>query len=129
MTRAQLIAALLAVAVVLVVFELVRRRRLSEEFSLLWVVASVGAAVLALWTDFLTAVTRAIGALYETSTIFFFGLLFVMVMLLYYAVKLTRLSQEARRLAQDVALLRRRLEVRDETGSGPRPRPDAEAGP
>jgi len=128
-TRAQMIAAFLAVAVVLVVFELVRRRRLSEEFSLLWVMASVGAAVLALWTGFLTAVTRAIGALYETSTIFFFGLLFVMVVLLYYAVKLTRLSQEVRRLAQDVALLRRRLEARDETGTGGGPGPGGEGQP
>lgn len=110
MTRAQLVAAVLAVAVVAIVIELVRRRRLSEEFSLLWIVASIGAAALALWTDLLRAVTRALGALYETSTIFFFGLLFVMVVLLYYAVKLTRLSQESRRLAQDLALLRRKLE-------------------
>ena len=110
MTRAQGVAAFLAVAVVIVVFDLVRRRRLSEEFSLLWIVASVGAALLSLWTDLLRTVTRAIGALYETSTIFFFGLLFVMVVLLYYAVKLTRLGQESRRLAQEVALLRRRHE-------------------
>ena len=115
MTRAQMIAAVLAVGVVLVVLDLVRRRRLSEEYSLLWLVASVGAALLSLWTGLLKTVTHAIGALYETSTIFFFGLLFVMVVLLYYAVQLTRLSKEVRRLAQEVALLRRRHE------------PDAEA--
>ncbi len=115
MTRAQGVAAILAVAVVVVVIELVRRRRLSEEFSLLWILASVGAATLALWTGLLTGITRALGALYETSTIFFFGLLFVMAVLLIYAVKLTRLSQESRRLAQDVALLRRRLEAEGES--------------
>jgi hypothetical protein len=118
MTRAQLIAALLAVVVVLVVIELVRRRRLSEEFSLLWVIASVGAVVLALWTGLLTGITRAIGALYETSTIFFFGLLFVMVVSLYYAVKISALTQEVRRLAQETALLRFRLEKLNE-GEGP----------
>jgi hypothetical protein len=122
MTRSQAVAAVLAVAVVVVVIELVRRRRLSEEFSLLWIVASLGAAALALWTNLLRALTRALGALYETSTIFFFGLLFVMVVLIFYAVKLTRLGQEARRLAQDLALLRRRMEEERPAGeAGPEP--------
>jgi len=110
MTRAQVIAALVAVLVALAVLDLVRRRRLSEEFSLLWVVATVGAAVLAFWGGLLTAITHALGALYETSTIFFLGILFVLVVLLYYAVKLTALTQEVRTLAQESALLRLRLE-------------------
>ena len=110
MTRAQLVAALVSVGVAFAVFELVRRRRLSEEFSLLWIVAAVGAVVLAFWTGLLTWVTRTIGALYETSTIFFFGLVFVMTVLIYYAVKISHLTQEVRRLAQETAILRLRLE-------------------
>lgn len=110
MTRAQLIAAFVAALLGLAVLELVRRRKLSEEFSLLWVVASLGAVLLAFWTGLLTAITRALGALYETSTIFFFGILFVLVVLVYYAVKLTALTQEVRRLAQEAALLRLQLE-------------------
>jgi hypothetical protein len=109
-TRAQLIAAFVAALLGLAVLELVRRRKLSEEFSLLWVVASLGAVLLAFWTGLLTAITRALGALYETSTIFFFGILFVLVVLVYYAVKLTALTQEVRRLAQEAALLRLQLE-------------------
>jgi len=109
-TRAQLIAGLFAVATALAVLDLVRRRKLSEEFSLLWVLATLGAAVLAFWSGLLTGITRALGALYETSTIFFFGLLFVLAVLLYYAVKLTALTQEVRRLAQEAALLRLRVE-------------------
>jgi hypothetical protein len=119
MTRAQLIAALVAALVALVVLELVRRRRLSEEFSLLWVLATGGATVLAFWGGLLTAITHALGALYETSTIFFFGILFVLVVLLYYAVKLTALTQEVRQLAQESALLRLRLEEAESARRGP----------
>jgi hypothetical protein len=115
-TRAQLIAAFVAVLLGLAVLELVRRRKLSEEFSLLWVVASLGAVLLAFWTGLLTAITRALGALYETSTIFFFGILFVLVVLVYYAVKLTALTQEVRRLAQEAALLRLQLEEAERAG-------------
>lgn len=116
MTRAQLIAAFVAALLGLAVLELVRRRKLSEEFSLLWVVASLGAVLLAFWTGLLTAITRALGALYETSTIFFFGILFVLVVLVYYAVKLTALTQEVRRLAQEAALLRLQLEEAERAG-------------
>lgn len=119
MTRAQLIAGLVAVLLALVVLDLVRRRKLSEEFSLLWVLASVGTALLAFWSGLLNAITRALGALYETSTIFFFGILFVLVVQIYYAVKLTALVQEVRRLAQESALLRLRLEESERGAGGP----------
>lgn len=114
MTRAQILAALLAVAITVWVIDLVRRRKLSEEYSLLSLIAMAGVVVLAFWTQGLTWVTRLMGALYETSVIFFFGLVFVLVALLYYAVKLTALTQEVRRLAQELALLRRRVEVSED---------------
>ena len=110
MTRAQLIAGLVAVLITLAVIELVRRRKLSEEFSLLWILASFGVVTLAFWGGLLTGITRAIGALYETSTMFFFGQIFLMAVLLYYAVKISSLTQEVRELAQETALLRFRLE-------------------
>ena len=110
MTRAQLLAALLAVAVAVWVVDLVRRRRLSEEYSLLSLVAVCGVLVLAFWTKGVTWLTHRFGALYETSVIFFFGLVFAFLALVYYATKLTALTQEVRRLAQETALLRLRLE-------------------
>jgi predicted membrane protein len=116
MTRSQILAALLAVAITVWVIDLVRRRKLSEEYSLLSLIAMAGVVVLAFWTQGLTWFTRLVGALYETSVIFFFGLVFVLVALLYYAVKLTALTQEVRRLAQELALLRRRVEVGEDTG-------------
>jgi hypothetical protein len=117
MTRAQLIAALIAALVALAVLELVRRRRLSEDFSLLWVLATLGATLLAFWGGLLTGITHLLGAKYETSTIFFFGILFVLVVLLYYAVKLTALIQEVRRLAQEAALLRFKVEEKESADS------------
>src|SRR5207237_7687439 len=82
LSRAQLITALGAVLLALVVLDLVRRRRLAEEYSLLWVVASVGVAILGFSTPLLKAVTHALGILYEASTVFFFGLVFATAMLL-----------------------------------------------
>ena len=110
LSRAQLITALGAVALALVVLDLVRRRRLAEEYSLLWVVASAVVAVLGFSTPLLQAITRALGILYEASTVFFFGLVFATAMLLYLSVKLSRLGQEHLALTRELAFLRHELE-------------------
>ncbi len=116
-SRTQVIVAVLAVGLALYVLDLVRRRRLSEEYSLLWVVASVAVAILGFTTPLLRALTRALGILYEGSTVFFFGLAFATAMLLYLSVKLSRLGQENHALTRELALLRFEL---DELRSGPR---------
>jgi hypothetical protein len=110
LSRTQIISAVAAVGLALYVLDLVRRRRLSEEYSLLWVVASAAVAILGFSTPLLRAITRALGILYEGSTVFFIGLAFATAMLLYLSVKLSRLGQENHALVRELALLRFELE-------------------
>jgi len=110
LSRAQLITALGAVLLAVVVLDLVRRRRLAEEYSLLWAVASVVGAVLGFSTPLLQGITRALGILYEASTVFFFGLVFTTTMLLFLSVKLSRLGQDHLTLTRELAFLRHELE-------------------
>ena len=104
LTRSQGWAAITALLLALYVLNLVRRRRLSEEYSVLWMVATAGITLIALWSGLLHAVTRMFGAVYDTSTIFFFGFVFVFVSLLQHSMKLTRLENENRDLARALAL-------------------------
>jgi len=110
LSRAQVITAFAAVGLAVFVLDLVRRRKLSEEYSLLWVVASVVVAVLGFSTPLLRAITHALGILYEGSTVFFFGLAFATATLLYLSVKLSRLGQENHALTRELAFLRHELE-------------------
>ncbi|HYM81463.1 MAG TPA: DUF2304 domain-containing protein [Candidatus Limnocylindria bacterium] len=120
LSRTQLITALGAVALALFVLDLVRRRKLSEEYSLLWVVATAAVAVLGFSTPLLTGITRLLGFLGESSTVFAFGLAFAMVMLLYLSVKLSRLGSENHLLTRELALLRHELEtLRDDSDREP----------
>ncbi len=111
LSRIQLISALAAVGLALYVLELVRRRRLSEEYSVLWVVATVVVAILGISTPLLRAITRALGILYEGSTVFLFGLAFATAMLLHLSVRLSRLGQENHALTRELALVRFDLEA------------------
>ena len=110
LSRTQVISAVAALGLALYVLDLVRRRRLSEEYSLLWVVATAVVAILGFSTPLLRAITHALGILYEGSTVFFIGLAFTVAMLLYLSVKLSRLGQENHLLTRELALLRFELE-------------------
>jgi hypothetical protein len=110
LSRAQVVTATAAVALALVVLDLVRRRRLSEEYSLLWVVSTVLVAILGFSTPLLQALTHSLGILYEASTVFFFGLGFATAMLLFLSLKLSRLGQEHLTLTREITFLRHEVE-------------------
>lgn len=110
LSRTQVITAFGAVLLVLYVLDLVRRRRLSEEYSLLWVISTVVVAALGFSTRLLVWVSRELGIVQENSTVFAFGLAFSLAMLLHLSVRLSRLGQESQTLARELALLRHELE-------------------
>jgi hypothetical protein len=122
LSRTQVVVAFGAVLLALYVLDLVRRRRLSEEYSLLWVIASVVIAVLGFSTPLLSWITHVLGVLGESSTVFAFGLAFATAMLLYLSLKLSRLGLENHALTRELALLRHDFEEmrRGRTGEGPR---------
>ncbi len=116
LSRTQIILAWGSVVLALFVLDLVRRRKLAEEFSLLWVVATVVIAVLGFSTPVLQAITDLLGVLFESSTVFAFGLVFATAMLLFLSVKLSRLTQEHQFLVRELALLRRQVEDQQAQG-------------
>jgi len=94
-----------AVAILLMVVELVRRRKLKEEYSVLWVFTAVFILLVSVWFSLLAKVTSAIGAISPASTLFFFGLLFCLVLLLHFSVRISSLERRLTALVQEVGLL------------------------
>lgn len=111
LSRTQIITALGALALAAYVLDLVRRRKLSEEYSLLWVIATVVIAALGFSTPLLTWITRTLGFMGESSTTFAFGLAFSLAMLLYLSLKLSRAGYENHALTRELALLREEVEA------------------
>jgi hypothetical protein len=94
-----------AVAILVMVIELVRRRKLKEEYSVLWVITAVLTLLVSIWFSLLTGVTHAIGAISPASTLFFFGLLFTIVLLLHFSVRISSLERRLTTLVQEVGLM------------------------
>jgi len=100
------IALVVSVAFLAAVLNLVRRGRLREEYTPIWTVVALGIMTLSVWSAGLRAITRAVGAWAPSSTLFFFGELFLLVLCLNYAVRLSSLTLHVKLLAQEIAMLR-----------------------
>jgi hypothetical protein len=104
-TRAQIVAVIVAGIFLGVVLELVRRRRLVERYALLWMSAAVALLVLAIWRGALNGLADAIGIISPTNALFLIALGVVFVLLLHFSIATSRLSEETKILAQEVARL------------------------
>jgi hypothetical protein len=106
--RAEVI--IVAVAICVLIFELVRRKHLMERYAILWLLAAVTLLVLAAWQGLLTTLSHAVGIYYPPAALFAVAFLFVLVMLIHFSVTISRLSDQNTVLAQRLALLQQRLE-------------------
>lgn len=118
MTKAQhLFAVLVSLGSLAVIVELVRRRKLKEEYSLLWILTAVGMLVLSSWYDLVEWLTRLSGAVTPTTTLFIFGLVFLLLISVHFSTVISRLTEQVRRLTQEMALLSaERDELRERAG-------------
>ncbi len=107
------IVAVVAAAVLFgAVLEAVRRRKLREEYTPIWLTAGGAILVLALSFDTLIWLTNLIGAWAPSSTVFFLGLVFLTAISLGYAIRLSALADQVKVLAQELAILKASLPER-----------------
>ena len=94
------------------ILELVRRRRLREEYSWLWLLTAAIMVLLVVWFPLLRLVTGVIGAATPINTLLLFAVLFLFAIAVHYSVIISRLTTQVKNLAQELALLSTRLEER-----------------
>jgi hypothetical protein len=130
-TKAQIIALIGTLAFVLLILELVRRRRLAERYALRWMAAGVALLVLAIWTDGLDVIANAMGIQQPANAIFILAFGVIFVLLLHFSVATSRLAEETKILAQESARLEFELrqargEVPAQNGAGSAEQPEHE---
>lgn len=107
--RIQLLAIAASGILLLIVLELVRRRRLMERYALLWLLSGVVLLVLATFRGLLEDAARVIGVEYPPSALFFIAFAFVLLLLLHFSVAVSRLADQSKVLAQRLAILEKRV--------------------
>jgi hypothetical protein len=101
---------LLTFGLLVVVFELVRRKRLSERYAILWLLAAITLFVLAAWKGLLTSLSSDVGISYPPSLLFTVAIGLIAIILLHFSIAVSRLSDQNKVLAQRLGLLQQRVE-------------------
>jgi hypothetical protein len=104
----QLVAVAASLVLLVVVFELVRRKRFLERYALLWLFSGVVLLLLSIWKELLENVANAIGIFYPPSALFVIAFGFVLVLLLHFSLAVSKLADQSKILAQRLALLEER---------------------
>jgi len=102
----KIFALFICLLVFVVTINLVRKRKLREEYSVLWLVTSILMFVLVIRYEWLVALTNFIGAGLPTTTLFICSIVFLMLIAVQFSIKISGLTAQIKNLAQENALLR-----------------------
>jgi hypothetical protein len=106
MTVHQKIAStLIALVMVGLIFYLVRKRRLREDYALIWIACALAMLGVVWFYQALVLATDLIGARTPTTTLFLFTFIFVLLLCLKFSISLSRLKTQVKELSQKLALL------------------------
>jgi hypothetical protein len=114
--RVSVVAAVVALAMLGIILELIRSRRLQERYAILWLVTGAVIFVLGVWRGGLAKIADLVGIAYPPSALFVLVSLFILAVLLHYSTVISRLSDQSKILAQRLALLERELDEKSREG-------------
>lgn len=112
--RIQVVAIFVSIGLLIAVLELVRRRRLVEEYSLVWIACALAMVGISIWRGAIDIAARVLGVYYPPSLLLLLLAVLVFVALLSFSVVLSRQRQQINRLMEETATLG--AEIRDLRG-------------
>jgi hypothetical protein len=112
-TKLSWFVGVLAVLNVVAVVEFVRRRKLAENFALLWIGVGLLGVVFALLRHPFDHFARKVGVQAGTSLLFTAGIFFLLFVCMGLSMHVSRLRDKTEILAEEIAILRAKLEDGD----------------
>ena len=106
----KIFAIVVSVSLLLIILEMVRRRKIKEEYSWLWIMAGVSMVLLTVWHSLLLFLTHLIGAENPITTIFLFGFIFLILINLDYSVQISSHKEQIKKLAQKIGILSKKID-------------------
>jgi hypothetical protein len=106
LVQIQIIIGTLSIVLFLMTFELIRKGRLREEYSILWLSTGVAILLFSLTPEFfLSQFIAKLTGLYYLSAVVMIAFLFLLLIVLHFSVVISKLTNQNKELAQRHALL------------------------
>lgn len=110
--RGQLILVAIGLLFILYLFSLLRKQKITESHGLLWLFVSIAMIVIVSIDKLLMGFTHILGAQYPSSALTMIGLLFIIVLLLFFTLQITNITYKFRQLVQELSLQNADLQTR-----------------
>jgi hypothetical protein len=115
MAKIQIIAILTSLLFLLYIVRLIVKGKLREEYSIVWIICTVVLIVFSFWRSGLEVVANLLGV-YEAPNLVFTGAIFAMLIyLLHLSVVVSKLTSQNKKLAQDIAMLKEKVEKKPQS--------------
>jgi hypothetical protein len=106
MSRLELGVLVASLLLLIFIVEVVRRRRLSEGYALLWIAVGVAVLLLGVLRPLVDRLSRLVGVSYGANLVFAVALVFLVVVCVNLSMHVSDLEDKVQTLAEEVALLR-----------------------
>ncbi|MET4093479.1 DUF2304 domain-containing protein [Arthrobacter sp. UYCu712] len=104
------VAFVLALLIVVVIFEMLRRKVLREKYAALWLVVGLATLVLAAFPQLLAGIAKSLGVQVPSNLLFALSILLALGVCLHLSWEISVVEDETRVLAEESAILRADLE-------------------
>ena len=109
--KARVFIVLLSLSILVMIINLIRKKRLKEEYALLWFLGGVALVLAPLFSDYIDKAAHFFGIYYEPALIFALAILCLLVILFHYSTIISKLTEQNKILIQEMALVKKKLET------------------
>lgn len=107
--KIQIFAIVGSILLLLAIIELIRRKKIKEEYSLLWLFFSIGFTILSFWRDGIEEIAKFIGIAYAPTAFLLLLVMAIFLILIQFSVIISKLSENNKILAQEIGLLKEKI--------------------
>ncbi len=108
--KARILIAVLGFLLFFFVLNLIRKRRMRIEYSILWLVISSFILVVSIWQNLGDRFARFIGIDYPPALFFLIAIFFLILILLHFSMEMTRIKDQNKTLVQELSLLKQTVQ-------------------
>jgi hypothetical protein len=108
--RTQIFVIVLGLAMLLFILNMVRRKQLREQYSLLWILSAAVLVLSAVFIDGVDRLAHAIGIYYPPAFLFLIAILLVLTLQFHFSTVISNLREQNKQLTQDVGILAAEVE-------------------
>jgi len=110
MNRVQIISIIFSLLLLFVIFELVRKKKLKEQYSIIWFIVGFILLLFSVFNGLLELISKLFGIFYAPALLILIVIFLGSILVLHFSVIISKLSEQNIKLAQEIALIKNKIE-------------------